>query len=68
MDEIQYRPSLSPSGSNALRGKIAQQAIVVDPAGAIIISVYIILAWIRQANRKSCAQVFISNDFCCYFF
>jgi hypothetical protein len=36
--------------SNALRGKIKQEAIVVDPVGAIIISLYIIVAWILQAN------------------
>ncbi len=39
-------------GSNALRGKIKQQAIVVDPVGAILISIYIIIAWILQANSK----------------
>jgi divalent metal cation (Fe/Co/Zn/Cd) transporter len=38
--------------SNALRGKIKQEAIVVDPVGAIVISVYIIIAWILQANSK----------------
>jgi hypothetical protein len=38
--------------SNALRGKIKQQAIVVDPVGAILISIYIIIAWILQANSK----------------
>lgn len=38
--------------SNALRGKIKQEAIVVDPIGAIVISVYIIIAWILQANSN----------------
>ncbi|CAF2583356.1 unnamed protein product [Rotaria sp. Silwood2] len=38
--------------SNALHGKIKKEAIVVDPIGAIIISVYIIIAWILQANRQ----------------
>jgi hypothetical protein len=39
--------------SNALQNKIKQEAIVVDPIGAIIISVYIIIAWILQANSMS---------------
>jgi divalent metal cation (Fe/Co/Zn/Cd) transporter len=38
--------------SHALRGNIKQEAIVVDPVGAIVISVYIIIAWILQANSK----------------
>jgi hypothetical protein len=37
---------------NALQNKIKQEAIVVDPVGAILISVYIIIAWILQANSK----------------
>ncbi len=41
--------------SNALRGKIKQQAIVLDPVGAILISIYIIIAWILQANSKYCS-------------
>ncbi|CAF1041613.1 unnamed protein product [Rotaria sp. Silwood1] len=39
-------------GSNALHGKLKKEAIVVDPVGAILISVYIIIAWILQANRQ----------------
>ncbi|CAF0756770.1 unnamed protein product [Rotaria sordida] len=38
--------------SNALHGRIKKEAIVVDPAGGILISVYIIIAWILQANRQ----------------
>ncbi|CAF0868481.1 unnamed protein product [Adineta steineri] len=37
---------------NALQGKIKQEVIVVDPVGAIVISVYIIIAWILQANKQ----------------
>jgi hypothetical protein len=40
--------------SNALKGKIKQEAIVIDPIGAILISVYIIISWILQANSKYC--------------
>jgi hypothetical protein len=40
-------------GSNALKKKIKQEAIVLDPIGAILISIYIIIAWILQANSKS---------------
>ncbi len=40
-------------GFNALQNKIKQEAIVVDPIGAILISVYIIISWILQANSKS---------------
>ena len=45
------------SGSYALRNRIRQEVVVVDPAGAIVISVYIILAWIRQANRKTLVHI-----------
>jgi hypothetical protein len=38
--------------SNARQGKIKQEAIVIDPIGAILISIYIIIAWILQANSK----------------
>ncbi|CAF0868500.1 unnamed protein product [Adineta steineri] len=37
---------------NAKQGKIKQELVVVDPAGAIVISVYIIIAWILQANTQ----------------
>lgn len=46
--------SFSFVASNALRDKIKKEAVVVDPAGAILISVYIIIAWILQANSKYC--------------
>ncbi|UJR34823.1 hypothetical protein I4U23_027604 [Adineta vaga] len=36
----------------AYRNKINQRAIVIDPVGAVLISIYIIIAWIRQANRQ----------------
>ncbi|CAF4657823.1 unnamed protein product, partial [Rotaria socialis] len=39
-------------GSYALKKKIRQEAIVVDPIGALLISVYVITAWIRQACRQ----------------
>ncbi|CAF0841930.1 unnamed protein product [Rotaria sordida] len=39
-------------GSNALHKKIKQEAIVVDPIGALLISVYIITAWTRQAYKQ----------------
>ncbi|CAF0944573.1 unnamed protein product [Rotaria sp. Silwood1] len=39
-------------GSSALHQKIRQEAIVVDPIGAIIISIYIIVVWIRQGHRQ----------------
>ena len=39
-------------GSNAVHKKIKQEAIVVDPIGALLISIYIIMAWIRQAYSK----------------
>jgi len=48
--------------SNALKGKIKQEAIVIDPIGAILISVYIIIAWILQANSKYCL-VFYSDSY-----
>ncbi|UJR28458.1 hypothetical protein I4U23_009698 [Adineta vaga] len=38
--------------THAYKGDIKQEAIVVDPVGAIVISVYIIIAWILQANRQ----------------
>lgn len=38
--------------SNALRNKIKQEAVVTDPVGAILISLYIIAFWMRQATRK----------------
>jgi len=38
--------------SEALQGKIKQEAVVIDPIGAILISIYIIIAWILQANSK----------------
>ncbi|CAF0740842.1 unnamed protein product [Adineta steineri] len=37
---------------NALQGKIKQELIVVDPIGGIVISVYIIIAWILQASTQ----------------
>jgi len=37
-------------GSFAYRNKINQKAIVVDPVGATVISIYIIIMWIRQAR------------------
>ncbi len=37
-------------GSFAYRNRINQRAIVVDPIGAILISIYIIVMWIRQAR------------------
>ncbi len=40
--------------SEAAQGKIKQQAVVLDPIGAILISVYIMVAWILQANSKCC--------------
>ncbi|UJR18240.1 hypothetical protein I4U23_005140 [Adineta vaga] len=39
-------------GSYAYQNSIDQRAIVVDPTGAILISIYIIISWIRQANRQ----------------
>ena len=39
-------------GSLAWSGRIDEKAVVVDPIGAIIISIYIIIAWILQGNRK----------------
>ncbi|UJR22524.1 hypothetical protein I4U23_025573 [Adineta vaga] len=39
-------------GSFAYKNKINQKAIVVDPVGAIVISIYIIVMWIRQANGQ----------------
>lgn len=39
-------------GYYASRNDIDQKAIVVDPVGGILISLYIIKAWIGQANRK----------------
>ncbi|CAF1636189.1 unnamed protein product, partial [Didymodactylos carnosus] len=38
--------------SFALKHKIKEQLVVLDPVGAIVISVYIIIAWILQANRQ----------------
>lgn len=40
------------SGSFAYQNKINQKAIVVDPVGAILISFYIIVTWIRQAKGQ----------------
>lgn len=37
-------------GSFAYRNVINQKAIVVDPVGAIVISLYIIFTWVKQAN------------------
>ena len=45
---------------NAYQNKIKQEAIVVDPVGAICISVYIIVAWILQANSEFHSLNFIS--------
>ncbi|CAF0982117.1 unnamed protein product [Adineta ricciae] len=39
-------------GSYAYQNTIDRRAIVVDPVGAILISVYIIISWIKQANRQ----------------
>ncbi|CAF0837608.1 unnamed protein product [Adineta ricciae] len=39
-------------GSFAYKQKINQKAIVMDPVGAIVISIYIIIMWIRQANSQ----------------
>ncbi|CAF1613812.1 unnamed protein product, partial [Adineta ricciae] len=38
--------------THARRGDLKQEAIVVDPVGGIVISIYIIIAWILQANRQ----------------
>jgi divalent metal cation (Fe/Co/Zn/Cd) transporter len=57
-------------GSNALQGKIKQEAIVIDPIGAILISVYIIISWILQANSKYCFGFYTysySTEFFKYF-
>jgi hypothetical protein len=40
--------------SNAREGKIKQEVIVIDPIGAILISIYIIIAWMMQANSEYC--------------
>lgn len=40
-------------GYYAFRNDISQKAIVVDPVGGALISIYVIKAWIGQANRKS---------------
>jgi hypothetical protein len=45
--------------SNALHGKIKQEAIVIDPIGAILISIYIIIAWILQANSMYCLYSYV---------
>jgi len=37
-------------GSFAYKNQINQKAIVVDPVGATVISIYIIIMWIRQAR------------------
>ncbi|CAF4136440.1 unnamed protein product, partial [Adineta steineri] len=37
---------------NAFQGKIKQELVVVDPIGGIVISIYIIIAWILQANTQ----------------
>ncbi|CAF1448466.1 unnamed protein product [Rotaria sp. Silwood1] len=39
-------------GSFAYKTTISQKAIVIDPIGAIVISFYIIITWIRQANGQ----------------
>ncbi|CAF4207434.1 unnamed protein product, partial [Rotaria sordida] len=39
-------------GSFAYRNKISQEAIVIDPIGAVLISLYIIITWIQQANGQ----------------
>ncbi|CAF1946642.1 unnamed protein product [Rotaria magnacalcarata] len=39
-------------GSNALQRRIRQEAIIVDPIAAIIISIYIIVVWIRQGHKQ----------------
>ena len=46
------------SGSFAYKDKINQKAIFVDPVGAIVISLYIIYTWIKQANGL--LKIFIS--------
>jgi len=40
-------------GSFAYKSRINQKAIFIDPIGAILISVYIISTWVRQANGLS---------------
>ena len=45
-------PSRFASGSYAYKNRINQRAIFVDPIGAILISIYIIITWIRQANSE----------------
>lgn len=40
-------------GSFAYKNRINQKAIFIDPIGAILISVYIISTWVRQANGLS---------------
>jgi hypothetical protein len=39
-------------GSYALQKKIKQEAIVVDPIGALLISIYVIIAWMGQAYSR----------------
>ncbi|CAM4932567.1 unnamed protein product [Rotaria socialis] len=39
-------------GSIAYRKELRQEAIIIDPVGAILISFYIIFTWIRQANAQ----------------
>ena len=38
--------------SEALRGRVKLEAVIIDPIGAILIAVYIIIAWILQAHSK----------------
>jgi divalent metal cation (Fe/Co/Zn/Cd) transporter len=46
-----------------LQGKLTKQAIVVDPVGAIVISVYIIIAWILQASSEYLLITIIPSDY-----
>ncbi|CAF3203017.1 unnamed protein product [Rotaria socialis] len=36
----------------AYKNKINQKAVVIDPIGAILISIYIIIMWVQQANDQ----------------
>ncbi|CAF1007848.1 unnamed protein product [Adineta steineri] len=40
-------------GSYAYKNKISQKAIFIDPIGAIVIAIYIIITWIKQMNDQT---------------
>ena len=46
------------TASYAYKNEITQRAIVVDPVGAILISIYIIISWIGQAKRNYLNTIF----------